>query len=167
LNSYCEINFGGDEAWTQAAPAELALALAAAGRKQQAEPGQRLFSFGEPAAGVFLILQGKVRAALPGEPGHELMRLTAGPGALLGLPSALCAKSYQFDVQALETVETAYLPVEQLNELLRQHPELGMQAMSMMCNEMSALQQTKEHLSRCENQGCALHGFCMQAAKPE
>jgi len=163
LNSITEITCGGDAAWAQPAPEELARAMAGAGRRLRVEGGKRLFSFGEAAEGVYLILTGRARAALPGEPGRELVCLTAGPGSLLGLPSALCSKSYQFDVEALEALEAAYLPVEEVNELLRQHPELCMKVMSMMCDELSTLRQTRDHLSRCTNRECGLHGACMKA----
>ena len=64
--------------------------------------GERLFSFGEAAKGVYLIVKGTARATLSGEAGRELMCRTAGAGSVLGLPSALCSNRYQFDVEALE-----------------------------------------------------------------
>jgi CRP-like cAMP-binding protein len=83
---------------------------------------------------------------------------------VLGLPSALCAKSYQFDVEAVEAVEAVYLPTESVNEILRQKPELGMQAMSMMCDELSALRQTTDHMRSCGQRSCSLHGSCTHAS---
>jgi CRP-like cAMP-binding protein len=162
----CKIVGDGAD-WAQTAPAELWKALAEAGEKRQMQGGLRLFSFGETAEGVFLIVEGRARAVLPGGAGAELACWTAGPGALLGVPSALCAKSYQLDVESLEQVEAVYLPVSQLNELLRQRPELGMQVMNMMCAEMSALGKTRDHLSRCKNRECGLYCQCQQAAAQE
>lgn len=159
----CKID-GDSAGWAQTAPEELRKALVAAGEKRHVQGGSRLFSFGETAEGVFLIVEGRTRAVLPGGAGAELASWTAGPGALLGVPSALCAKSYQLDVDSLEQVEAVYLPVSQLNELLRQRPELGMQVMNMMCAEMSALGKTREHLSRCTNRDCGLYCQCQQAA---
>ena len=155
-----ESKTGGDAGWAQQAPEELADALSTVGELRQLEGGKRLFSCGEAAAGVFLILKGRARAVLPGLPGRELVCLTAAPGSVLGLHSALCAKSYQFDVETLESVETRFAPVEQVHELLRLRPELGIQAMNMMCKELSALKMTREHLSNCTNQSCALFGCC-------
>ena len=162
LSALCRIVGDGGE-WAQTAPEELWKALAEAGEKRQVQDGRRLFSFGEAAEGVFLIVVGKTRAVLPGGAGAELASWTAGPGALLGVPSALCAKSYQLDVESLGQVEAVYLPVSQLNELLRQRPELGMQVMNMMCAEMSALGKTREHLSRCTNRECGLYCQCHEA----
>lgn len=167
LSPLCKIDSDDGAAWAQQAPAELAGALAAAGEKRLFAGGRRLFSFGEAAGGVFLVLKGTARAVLAGGQGRKLLSLTAGPGSLLGVPSALCAKSYQFDVECVEALEAAYLPVAQLNELLRLRPELGMQVMSMMCEELSALGRTREHLSRCQNKECGLHGYCTHEAATE
>jgi CRP-like cAMP-binding protein len=141
---------------------ELARALAPAGVTKRVKRGDRLCSFGEAASGVFVILHGTARAVLPGELGNELICRTAGPGALLGLPDALCSTSYQFDVEALETVEAAFLTTERVNEILRRHPELCMQAMDMMCDELSALWRTTEHMRNCRKKSCSLNGFCAQ-----
>ncbi len=146
------------------AAGELARALSAAGRKREVEPGGRLVSSGDAALGVYLIVKGTARAWLPGAAGQELVCHTAGPGAVLGLPLALCAMSYQFDVEALEAVEAVFLETEVVNRILRRQPELCMQVMKMMCDELSALKQTREHMSGCGKQSCALHGACKQAA---
>lgn len=167
LSSLCRIEFEDGGGWAPEAPKELRKALAEAGDARQLQSGSQLFAFGEAAGGVFLIVQGRARAVLPGEAGQAMVWLTAGPGSLLGVPSALCAKSYQFDVEALELVEAVYVPVAQFNELLRSRPELGMQVMGMMCEELSALGKTREHLSRCENRECGIYCQCKQAAALE
>jgi CRP-like cAMP-binding protein len=143
---------------------ELVRALAPAGQARKVERDGRLFSSGEAAGGVYLIVKGTARATLTGEE-RELMCRTAGPGAVLGLTSALCAKQYQFDVQALETVEAVFLETGTVNEILRGQPELCMRAMRMMCDELEALRQTREHMRSCDKQSCALHSQCSQAAR--
>lgn len=141
---------------------ELVQALAPVGEKQTVEQGGRIFSFGDAADGVYLIVKGTARAALPGEPGQELVCRTVGPGSLLGVPSALCANSYQFDVEALETVEAVYLPTESVNEILRQQPALCMSVMNMMCDELSTLRQRCDHMRSCAKRSCSLHQSCTQ-----
>jgi CRP-like cAMP-binding protein len=158
-----EISAGGASLPGEAA-AELVRALVPAGRRQEAAPGGRLFSFGDRALGVYLILKGTVRAWLPGGVSQELVWGTAGPGSVLGLPSALCAKNYQFDVEAVEAVEAIFVETERVNLILRRRPDLCMQVMRMMCDELSALKQTRDHMAGCAKHGCALHGSCKQAA---
>jgi CRP-like cAMP-binding protein len=141
---------------------ELVRALAPAGQKQTVERGGRIFSFNDAAEGVYLIMNGTVRASLPGEQGRELVSRKAGPGSVLGLPSALCSKTYQFDVEALEPVEAIFLPTEAVNDILREQPELCMQVMSMMCDELNTLRQTRDHMQGCKKESCSLHESCTQ-----
>jgi CRP-like cAMP-binding protein len=150
----------GETAWPLQAPDELVRALASAGQMRRVTKGARLFSFGEAASGVFLILKGAVRASLQGEPGDELLCHIAGPGAVLGLSSALCATRYQFDVEALETVEAIHLGTEAVNDILRQHPEICMRVMNMMCDELTSLRQTRKHMQSCGKRSCSLHRSC-------
>ena len=167
FNSNSKSTSCGDTVWPLQAPDELVRALASAGRMQRVAQGGRLFSFDDAAEGVFLILKGAVRAALPGELGRELVCHTAGPGSVLGLPSALCATRFQFDVEALEAVEAIYVETEPVNEILRQRPELCMQVMNMMCDELTALRQTRDHMQSCGKQSCSLHGSCTEASRSE
>ena len=155
----------GGATWPLQAPNELLGALASAGQMRKVAQGNRVFSFDDAAEGVFLILKGTVRAALPGETGSELVCHTAGPGSILGLPSALCATRYQFDVEALETVDAVYVETEPVNEILRQRPELCMQVMNMMCDELTALRQTRDHMQSCGKKSCSLHGSCTDALR--
>ena len=139
-------------------------ALAPAGEKQWMERGERLFSVGEAAKGVYLILKGTARASLSSVPGRELVCRTAGPGSVLGLPSALCANSYEFDVQALESMEVIFLSTESVNQILRREPELCMQVMNMMCDELSTLRQTREQMRNCAQHSCLMHGGCTHSS---
>lgn len=139
---------------------ELARALAPAGKMRSVAGGGRLFSCGEASEGVYLVVSGTARATLPGAAGRRLVSRVAGPGAVLGLPSALCATHYQFDVEALEPVEAVFVETAAVNEILRLHPEMCLRVMEMMCNELSALGETREHMRKCTREECALHGTC-------
>jgi CRP/FNR family transcriptional regulator len=142
----------------------LSQALTAAGESRRLEAGERVFSSGDAAEGVYLIVKGTARATLPGEAGDELVCRTAGAGSVLGLPSALCSRHYQFDVEALEALEAVFLPTGTMNEILRQQPELCMQVMNMMCDELAALKQTRDHMKSCAKEACSLYGQCRQAS---
>jgi len=146
-----------------AADEKLVRALEPAGQAIKVERDARVFSVGDAARGVFLILKGMARATLTDE-GRELMCRVAGPGSVLGLPSALCSKHYQYDVRALEPVEAVFLETAAMNDILRGHPDLCMRAMRMMCEEMDALRQTREHMNNCGQETCALFPQCSQRA---
>ncbi len=152
----------GDATWPYQLADEMARALTPAGEIRRLKCGERLFSFGDAADGVYLIMKGTARATLPGEAGGELVGHTAGAGSVVGLPSALCATHYQFNVEALEAVEAVFLPTNRVNEILRQQPELCMQVMNMMCDELNGLKQTRDHMRSCAKESCSLHGQCRQ-----
>lgn len=139
---------------------ELAEVLAPSGQKRDVERGDRLFSFGDEAKGVYLIVSGTARLSLSAEQGRELVCHVAGPGSVLGLPAALCSSQYQFDAEALDKVGTLFLETTTVNEILRQRPALCMQVMSMMCDELSTLKQTTEHMRNCTKESCSLHEQC-------
>jgi CRP-like cAMP-binding protein len=147
-----------DGAWPCRVAEELARALTSAGESRRLECGERLFSFGDAAGGVYLIVKGSAQARLAG----GAVCCTAGAGSVLGLPAALCAASYQFDVEALEAVEAVFLPTGMVNEILRGRPELCMQVMSIMCDELAALKQTGDFMRSCTKESCSLHGRCRQ-----
>ncbi len=150
----------GEAAWPYQLAVDMAQALTPAGETRRLECGERLFSFGDVAEGVYLIIQGTARATLPGEAGGKLVGRTAGAGSVLGLPSALCSTHYQFDVEALEALEAVFLPTGTVNEILRGRPELCMQVMNMMCDELNGLKQACDHMRSCTNESCSLHGQC-------
>jgi CRP-like cAMP-binding protein len=150
----------GEAAWPYRLEDNLAQALIPEGERRKLKCGESLFSFGDAAEGVYLITQGTARATLPGKAGRELVCHTAGAGSVLGLPSALCATHYQFDVEALEAVEAVFLSTSLVNEILRRRPELCMQVMNMMCDELNALKQTRDHMNSCAKKSCSLHGQC-------
>lgn len=164
MNPLLQMKRRGDDAWPYRLAEELARALTPAGERRKLESGERLFSAGDAALGVYVIVNGTARATLPGEAGSELVCRMAGAGSMLGLTSALCAKSYQFDVEALEAVEAVFLPTGMVNEILQGRPELCMQVMNMMCDELSALKQTRDHMSKCAKESCSLHEQCRQAS---
>ena len=164
MDSLSQAERFGVAAWPYRLADELAQALTPAGERRSLECGDRLFSSGEAAEGVYLIMNGTARAILPGEAGGELVCHTAGAGSVLGLPSALCATRYQFDVEALEAVEAVFLPTGTVNEILRQQPELCMKVMGMMCDELNALKKTREHMRSCTKESCSLHGQCRQSS---
>lgn len=142
------------------APASLASALEPIAQSIAAQPGDCVMTAGTPADGLYLVTSGTVRAHLPAEDGRGLVCRILGPGSLLGLPAAMCAKSYQFTAEAVDHVSLRFVETAAFNEMLRQHPELCMQVLGMMGDELNQLRQTQEHMMSCTKMDCALHGAC-------
>lgn len=80
-----------------------------------------LFRRGDEAAGMFLILNGKVRL----HDGFDSADChSCGPGTLVGLLSALTLHDYCMTATVTEDAELSFLTAERLHSLLCQRPVL-------------------------------------------
>jgi GNAT superfamily N-acetyltransferase len=86
------------------------------------EAGERVFSRGEPCNETYLILDGEVEIRLADE---DRAVGVVGPGECLGEVSLLMGTSHSADAVALRPVRAAVLPCEDLVELVRQRPDIG------------------------------------------
>jgi CRP-like cAMP-binding protein len=145
-------------------PPELAAAICAVASSIIVGPGETVFAAESPATGVYLVTAGSVRAYLPAEDGRELICRTLSAGSLVGLPAAMCAKTYQFTVEALDRVTLSYVETDAFNELLRGNTDLCMLVVGMMSDELAQIRQTHEHMRNCTNTECSLNGACSQKA---
>jgi len=80
-----------------------------------------LFRLGEKAAGMFVVLSGKVSLELGVE---SALGRTCGPGALVGLPSTLTRHNYSMTATVTEDAELGFWSPDALDSLLRKRPEL-------------------------------------------
>ena len=80
-----------------------------------------LFRLGEKAAGMFVVLSGKVSLDLGVD--SDLGR-TCGPGALVGLPSTLTRLNYSMTATVTEDAELGFWSPDALDSLLLQRPDL-------------------------------------------
>ena len=80
-----------------------------------------LFRRGEKAAGLFVVLSGKVSLDYGVD---SACGRSCGPGALVGLPSALTLHDYSMTATVTEDAELSFLPAGRLHSLLREHPDL-------------------------------------------
>lgn len=103
--------------------------LAALGRiatKVERRQGGVLFQEGDPAAGFFVLLEGKVRVykASPGGQEYTLHLIT--PGQLFAEAAMFTAKAYPANAEAVEDSVTAFFPKEAFVRLLSERPRLSL-----------------------------------------
>lgn len=80
-----------------------------------------LFRRGESAAGMFVVLSGKVSLDL----GFDCrLARCYGPGAVVGLPSTLTRHNYSMTATVQEDAELGFWSPEALDSLLRNRPDL-------------------------------------------
>jgi CRP-like cAMP-binding protein len=80
-----------------------------------------LFRRGEKAAGMFVVISGRVTLDLGVD---SILVRTCGPGALVGLPSTLTRHNYSMTATVTEDAELVFWSLEALDSLLRKRPDL-------------------------------------------
>lgn len=106
-------------------PLEIAR-VRAAGRALMLAPGERVFSQGEPHAGIFLIEEGRVRVFYSGPSGREVTLAYWTPGHFIGGPSIYGGGSHQWSGVAIEAVRVTVLSSATLRSLIRQMPDFAL-----------------------------------------
>lgn len=113
--------------------------------------GTVLFRRGDPCAGLFLILSGRVRMVL--EPSITFLpERILGPGCVLGLPSVMAGAPYSLTAEVVEDAELAQVAQQALTECLRRDPERCFEVMEMLSHEIS---DTRAAIKRIGNSGNA------------
>lgn len=85
-------------------------------------PGATIFEAGSPSEALHVILSGQVRIFDPHEPGADVARL--GPGHSFGEISLLLRTNHTKSAQAVEDSELMIVPLESLEEVLADNPDL-------------------------------------------
>ena len=97
-----------------------------------------LFRQGESAKELPLILDGEI-ALTPDATEPTLCRI-AGRGCVLGLPATLSDKSYSFTAVAVDSCQVAIVSRKRFLEALRQDPEIAMDLVQMLAQEIFDIQ---------------------------
>lgn len=102
-----------------------------------------------------------MRAYLNTGDGREVVNRILGPGALLGVPAAMCSKQYAFSVESLDdSTLVGFVETSALNDFLRNRPDLCMQVVLMMSDELIELRQSRDHMKSCNHTECSLYESC-------
>ena len=126
------------------APDPLKTQLESVGSEIKKEKGTFLFRRGDGASGVYLVLHGQIRLGLECDPRGFPSRLI-GAGSLLGLPSTLSNSPYSLTGEVTENSRLIYVPGDTLRRLLRDHPQLCFDVMTILTEELN---QTRAALER-------------------
>ena len=108
-----------------------------------------LFRRGEKAFGVFLVLRGTVRLDF-GVDTSTALASACGPGALVGLPASLSRTNYSMTATVTDDAELGFLSLEALVSLLRKHPELCRQLLTILGAKVAQSEQVTKALLRKE-----------------
>ena len=98
--------------------------------------GSVLFQEGQPARGIYLVCQGRVRLSVSSENHHRIVLRVAGTGEALGLSASLAGTNYEITAEAVENVAVAHIRRKELLHFLRQHCDVCMQVVNQLSDDL-------------------------------
>jgi CRP/FNR family transcriptional regulator len=98
--------------------------------------GTVLFRESQPARGVFLLCEGRVRLSVCSESGRRMTLRVASAGEVLGMSAALAGGCYQITAEALEPLQVAHVRRKDLLHFLREHREVCLQVVNQLSEDL-------------------------------
>ncbi len=105
-------------------------------RRVQFEPDQMIFSRGDPAREMFLVLAGKVRLSILTSDGRELSFAHAGPGSIFGEIATLDGGERTASATAISKVQAMVLPQRAMLDLVENNPKVAVAAIRFLCTRL-------------------------------
>jgi CRP-like cAMP-binding protein len=115
-------------------------ALLARGSRREAARRERLFSAGEPADTLWLVVSGRVKLVRGNAEGHEVILRFVGPGELLGALAALPRGNYPASAEVVDDAELATWDRSVLLALAADHPAIHQVLLAVVTQRMGELQ---------------------------
>ncbi len=133
------VSGGRDSAKPFCASPQLISRLENLGTIFDVEPGTMIFAAGDPTAGVYLVLSGRV--ALWHGPDHLRVTRIATAGSLLGVPATVRNKPYSLSAEAVAETRLALATPEQIASLIANDPAIAMEIIKMLGEEIMTLRE--------------------------
>src|SRR6476469_9762246 len=100
-------------------------AIASGMRRVQFEPDQMIFSRGDPAREMYLVLEGKVRLSILTSDGRELSFAHAGPRNIFGEIATLDGGERTASATAISRVQAMALPQRAMLDCVENRPRVA------------------------------------------
>ena len=120
-------------------PPELVDELKPLGYEITAVRGTILFHEGDPAKGVYIVLEGHASLTMTSENGTPILARSSGPGSLLGLPGTFLRGIYQLTAKMDQDSRLIFVEREKVLDFLRQRTDMCMLVLSILGNEVSQM----------------------------
>lgn len=88
--------------------------------------GATLFVEGQPARGVFILCNGRVKLSTSSADGKTLILRISEPGEVLGLPATVTGKPYELTADVLEPTQANFITRTDFLNFLRNHGEAAL-----------------------------------------
>jgi CRP/FNR family transcriptional regulator len=122
-------------------------ALASRAAMRRFDAGELLFSEGDPCAGLFIVVRGRVRIFKTSPGGREQVLSIEGPGGSIAELPVFDGGPYPASVSALEPSELVFLAREDFRTLCRENPEVGLKVLQVVGARLRRLVGIIEELS--------------------
>ncbi len=104
------------------------------------ERGQVIFEEGEPAFGLYIVCQGKVKLAKHSLKGKKQILKLLGPGEILGEKTLFDREVYTAYAETLEDTTLHFIEREPFIEFLKEYPEVALRLIEKLSRELKAFQ---------------------------
>jgi CRP/FNR family transcriptional regulator len=133
--------------------------LAGMCQRRELARGEMLFSAGEPAKGLFVILEGEIRAYRVNPQGREQTIHIEHAGATLAEVPVFDDGPYPATAVAESPATLLFLPKESFRKFLLQHPEVALTALKLMAGRLRGHAELVDSLAL-QQWASASPGFC-------
>ncbi len=110
--------------------------------ERQFRPRQVLFSAGDPAERVYLIVKGRVKIYQVAENGKEIILDVVGKGGVVGDMAIVEDGERTACAMAIDDAMAVSISWEDFSHLLQQSPKLGFAMMELMAKRLAGMQRT-------------------------
>lgn len=94
--------------------------------------GARLFVEGQPATGIFMLCQGRVKLTTHSRSGRSLILRIAVAGEVLGLSAAISESPSESTAEVIEPSQVNFVLKSEFRRFLQQNPDAGMNALRQL-----------------------------------
>ena len=109
--------------------------------------GQRvLFRQGDPADGLYILIQGEATLSMSAEGGQSLMSVQATAGSLLGLPGLIGNQPYSLTAIGNSGAQFSYIGRSEFNALMQSNPQLALKILRVLAAEVRSARLALAHL---------------------
>ncbi len=100
------------------------------------ERSSTIFREGQPARGVFVLCEGRVKLSVCSDSGRRLILRIAGPGEVLGLSASLSGSPYEVTAETLDNARVALVKRKDLLRFLHDHREACLQVVHLLSQDL-------------------------------
>jgi CRP/FNR family transcriptional regulator, cyclic AMP receptor protein len=113
--------------------------------------GAIIFMEGQPARGVYLLRQGRVKLLTINGDGRTLIVKIAKPGEALGLHSVITGRLYDLTAEILEPAELAFIPRADFLKCINEHGDACLHFAHLLSRDCQAVYELARSIGLCRS----------------